>query len=126
MGLPAQASYSATKFAVRGFGEALRGELSPHRIGVTTAYPGLVRTSILESARVRGEDQEKLRTWLMGSVAPRTLAPEKCARRIVASIRRNRARVRITPATHFADWCKRLFPTATDRVVAALERARPS
>lgn len=126
LALPDQSSYSATKFALRGFGEALRGELAPHGIGVTTAYPGLVRTGILAASRVRGEDQESLRKWLQSSVAPRTLAPEKCARRIVDAIRRDRARVRITAGTHLADWSKRLFPTATDRIVAALQRARPS
>lgn len=126
LALPAQASYAATKFALRGFGEALRGELAPHGIGVTTVYPGLIRTNIVASARVRGEEQEKLREWLGGYVATRTLAPEKCARRIVGGIRRNRARVRITAAAHLADWSKRLFPTATDTVVAALQRARPS
>lgn len=125
LALPAQASYSATKFALRGFGEALRGELSPHRIGVTTVYPGLVKTNIVASSRVRGEDQENLRTWLAPYIASRTLAPEKCARRIVGGIRRNRARVRITTASHLADWSKRLLPTVTDTVVAFFTRVRP-
>ena len=125
LALPAQASYSATKFALRGFGEALRGELAPHRIGVTTVYPGLVRTRIVESSRVRGEDQESLRAWLAPYIDKRTMAPERCARRIVEAIRRNRARVRITGAAHLADWSKRLFPTATDSLVAVLQRNRP-
>jgi short-subunit dehydrogenase len=125
MAMPNQSTYSASKFALRGFGEALRGELAPHGIGVTTAYPGLVRTHIIEASRFHGEDQESLRSWLSGYVERRTLAPEKCARRMVRAIERNRARVRITASSYLADWLKRLLPTTTDTVLAAMQRNRP-
>lgn len=47
-----QAAYAASKFAVRGFTEALRHELTDNGIGVTSVYPGGIRTRIVESARV--------------------------------------------------------------------------
>ena len=46
IGLPTQSSYCATKFAVRGFSEALWAELRGSGIGVTTVHPGGVRTNI--------------------------------------------------------------------------------
>ena len=47
-----QTAYAASKFAVRGFGDALRQELAPLDIGVTTVHPGGIRTRIAEDARV--------------------------------------------------------------------------
>ncbi|HEU0128027.1 MAG TPA: SDR family oxidoreductase, partial [Pseudonocardiaceae bacterium] len=47
-----QAAYAASKFAVRGFTEALRHELADDGIGVTSVHPGGIRTRIVESARV--------------------------------------------------------------------------
>lgn len=36
--------YSASKFAVTGMTDALRQELAPHGVGVSTLYPGLTRS----------------------------------------------------------------------------------
>ena len=51
---PGQTAYAASKFAVRGFSESLRHELSGTRIGVTVVHPGGVATSIAKNARVAG------------------------------------------------------------------------
>ncbi|WP_439642101.1 SDR family NAD(P)-dependent oxidoreductase [Gemmatimonas sp.] len=47
-----QVAYAASKFAVRGFSEALRHELEGTRVGVTVVHPGGVRTNIADNARV--------------------------------------------------------------------------
>jgi NAD(P)-dependent dehydrogenase (short-subunit alcohol dehydrogenase family) len=41
-----QSAYVASKFALRGFSDVLRLELFDHGVGVTTVYPGGVRTLI--------------------------------------------------------------------------------
>ncbi|MBY0490366.1 MAG: SDR family oxidoreductase [Gemmatimonadaceae bacterium] len=46
-----QVAYAASKFAVRGFTEALRHELVGSTVGVTVVHPGGVRTNISERAR---------------------------------------------------------------------------
>jgi short-subunit dehydrogenase len=46
IGVPGRTAYSATKFAMGGFFEALRAELKPSGVSVTTAYPGVVATQI--------------------------------------------------------------------------------
>ena len=58
---PEQTAYSASKFAVRGFSEALRHELEGSGIGVTVVHPGGVATSIAENARIpAGATEEEI------------------------------------------------------------------
>jgi short-subunit dehydrogenase len=44
IGLPFQAYYSASKFALEGWAEALAWELKPHHVPVTLVEPGNFRT----------------------------------------------------------------------------------
>jgi NAD(P)-dependent dehydrogenase (short-subunit alcohol dehydrogenase family) len=50
---PAAGIYTCSKFAVRGLSEALRWSLAPHGIGVSVLCPGLVKSSIFESEKLR-------------------------------------------------------------------------
>ena len=49
IGVPYYATYSASKFAVRGFSEALRRELRPDGIHVVGVYPGGTATDMIEN-----------------------------------------------------------------------------
>jgi NAD(P)-dependent dehydrogenase (short-subunit alcohol dehydrogenase family) len=51
VGLPFQAFYTASKFAVEGYGEALAYEVAPFGIHVTMVQPGNVRTDFSDSRR---------------------------------------------------------------------------
>jgi NAD(P)-dependent dehydrogenase (short-subunit alcohol dehydrogenase family) len=51
--LPEYGVYTASKFAVVGLSESLRGDLAPHGIGVSVLCPGGVVTRIQESDRNR-------------------------------------------------------------------------
>ena len=105
-----QVAYSASKFAVRGFSEALRHELEGSPIGVTVVHPGGVRTSVDASAR---------RTGLSGAEADRQryistkllqLAPEAAAARIVRGILRREKRVLVGRDARQVASLQRLFP----------------
>jgi short-subunit dehydrogenase len=48
---PGQTACSASKFAVRGFSNALRFELAGSNVGMTVVHPGGVATKIAENAR---------------------------------------------------------------------------
>jgi NAD(P)-dependent dehydrogenase (short-subunit alcohol dehydrogenase family) len=51
IGLPFQAFYSASKFALEGYGESLAYEVAPFGITVTVVEPGNVKTDFTESRR---------------------------------------------------------------------------
>ncbi len=57
-GAPGSGSYNATKFALEGWGEALRYELAPFGVSVTLVEPGATESGFLDSrgrgARVGG------------------------------------------------------------------------
>src|SRR5271170_983203 len=58
---PGQTAYSASKFAVRGFSNALRHELVGSALGVTVVHPGGINTSIARNARVpKGVSAEEM------------------------------------------------------------------
>lgn len=54
MGMPYFSVYCASKFAIRGFSEALRRELRPDRIHVMAVYPGVTATDMTESVDLGG------------------------------------------------------------------------
>ena len=52
-GMPYETAYCASKFALRGFSEALRTEVMAEGIDVSTIFPGAVESEIWESAANR-------------------------------------------------------------------------
>src|SRR5687767_12973600 len=57
IGWPTQATYNATKFAVRGFTEALRHELRDTGVNAVSVQPGGVATNIVRNARFHVDDR---------------------------------------------------------------------
>ena len=56
IGIPFQAFYSASKFALEGLGEALAYEVAPFGVQVTLVEPGNVRTDFTASRRMAAAD----------------------------------------------------------------------
>lgn len=115
-----QTAYAASKFAVRGFGDALRQELAPHDVGVTTVHPGGIRTGIAESARVGGgvsAEEHALGRKAWQSLL--TIEPEAAARRIVDGAERRKPRVLIGASTYALDVVARAAPGSYGRLLAA-------
>ena len=114
-----QAAYAASKFAVRGFSEALRHELAEDGIGVTVVHPGGVATRIAESARtgsgVSIEEYERGREQFVKLLR---MPPEKAAARIVAAVERRRPRLLIGWTATVPDLLVRLLPGSYWKLVA--------
>jgi NADP-dependent 3-hydroxy acid dehydrogenase YdfG len=88
--LPNLSAYVATKFAVRGFSQALREELAPHKIGVTAICPGMINTAIVTSSRIAGKTSER-REMVTERFHKSGSPPEKVAAAILDSVRTNPA-----------------------------------
>jgi short-subunit dehydrogenase len=114
-GIPTQTSYCASKFAVRGFSEALWTELRPLGIGVTHVCPAGVRTGIASAARTEKREARELAERLIA----RGVTPEYAADKIVAAIRGNRMRLLISPTARAIDLVKRAAPAAVQRLIGA-------
>ncbi|MGF6113399.1 SDR family NAD(P)-dependent oxidoreductase [Pseudomonas frederiksbergensis] len=115
---PGQAAYSASKFAVRGFSNALRHELANTKVGVTVVHPGGVATSISSNAKVSAglteEQAEKGRRAMQKLLR---LQPEQASEIIVRGIEKRRARVLVGRDALIASWLERLMPVNYWRVM---------
>lgn len=106
-----QAAYAASKFAVRGFTEALRHEYEGTGLGVTLVYPGGVATAIARNARVpRGMDAREAAERLAAFERLLTLRPEVAAEAILRGIEARAPRVVIGADARRALLIQRLMP----------------
>lgn len=78
IGFPCFASYSASKFALRGFSEALRRELAGSGVGVTYVAPRFTRTAFNRSGVTRMADALKMNQDEPESVASSVIATIEC------------------------------------------------
>jgi NAD(P)-dependent dehydrogenase (short-subunit alcohol dehydrogenase family) len=116
---PEQVAYAASKFAVRGFSEALRHELEGSGVGVTVVHPGGVATSISEKARVPAgvsaeevaRRREKFRKLLR-------LPPEIAGETIVRGVERRKSRVLVGSDARLLSVIARLLPVSYWKVLA--------
>ena len=120
--VPTQAAYNASKFAVRGFTEALRQELAGTTVRAMCVHPGGIKTNIARNARfyrAPGGGGERNTSVSDFDKLARTTADDAAAV-IIESLRKGRERVLIGPDAHIIDWTQRLFPTAYTRILGAL------
>lgn len=98
--------YSATKFAVIGFSNALRLELADSNVYVTTINPGPIATTFFDKADPSGE--------YLKSVDKFVLQPDYVARRTVAILGKNKREVNMPFSMAAAHKFYTLFPKVAD------------
>ena len=127
--VPAQSAYNASKFAVRGFTDALRMELEIEDCGVscTTVHPGGIKTNIARNARM-DPSAEMLSGDAGGADAFDKIAmtsAKKAARQIIAAVEKNKRRALIGPDAKVIDLLSRLPASLYQRgLVAGASRRR--
>ncbi|WP_029431933.1 SDR family oxidoreductase [Blastococcus sp. URHD0036] len=118
-----QAAYSSSKFAVRGFTEALRHELAEDGVGVTSVHPGGIRTRIAETARVAsGVDAEEAAAGKADFAKLLTFPAEKAAALIVDAVEKRRPRLLIGISAKIPDVLVRVAPGGYGRLLAAVTK----
>ena len=118
---PGQTAYCASKFAVRGFSNALRHELQGTNVGMTVVHPGGVATGIVRHARLpAGTDPVEAAERARHSERLLRMPPEKAGEIIVKAVERERARVLVGSDAKLMAVLERLMPVGYWRLVGAL------
>jgi short-subunit dehydrogenase len=129
MAMPLSGCYNASKFAVRGYTEALRMELELVKapVSATCVHPGGVRTAIARSARLDPSGAE------ITAIAPEearrrfdklldATSAQSAARQILRAVQRNRRRVLVGRDARFGDKLVRLLGSWYQPLVMARSR----
>lgn len=112
--IPSRAEYSASKFALMGFSEALRAELAKDAIGVTVVSPGLTATRF---------EQNMLENAARHSLhAQRSMSAEKCAGLILNAVERRKHEVTLSMKGKLLVLINRIAPRFLDRKMAQFVR----
>ncbi|MCA9645636.1 MAG: SDR family oxidoreductase [Myxococcales bacterium] len=113
---PTMAVYSASKFGLRGYAQALRGELRQSGPSITIVYPGYVPTGLHEATRYHGAGVREL----IGALPQRLAAsPEQVATKILAATLAGQRELTLGPERLFV-WLQRLSPAGFERTANAL------
>lgn len=123
LAMPGQSAYNATKFAVRGFTEALREEMliAGHKVGVTSVHPGGIKTAIARSARVSDKEDQAATAKLFDEKLAR-MTPERAAEIIVKGITKNQARVLVGLDAHALHNFQKFTGSRYEDIVAVLSK----
>jgi NAD(P)-dependent dehydrogenase (short-subunit alcohol dehydrogenase family) len=112
--VPHFAPYSASKFALTGFSDAVRTELARDNIQVTTAAPGLMRTGSHVNAKFKGNHNAEFAWFSASAGAPLiSMDADRAARKILAACRRGQPSLTLTFAARGAIAGNALFPNLT-------------
>lgn len=112
-GLPLRTGYSASKFAMEGFLEALRVELLNDRIHVLSVRPGFTSSNIRSNALAAdGSTQEK---------SPlnegRIMSSEQVAARILKAVIARKRVLALTTQGKFTLYLNKFFPAFMDKII---------
>lgn len=124
LAVPGQSAYNSSKFAVRGYTEALRHENLGTSLKVTCVLPGGVKTGIMANSRIKidrlGSSQSKEEMIRFNTKVKTT--PEQAALRILKGVERDEPRVVIGWDAKLMDLVTRLFPRSYDRILGFRRR----
>lgn len=114
-GVPLRSGYSASKFALYGFFEALRAEEAGNGIRVTMVCPGFIHTNVSVSA-LKGDGSQHSR---MDPEVAAGMPAEECARQILRAVAQGREDVCIGAVREKGMvYLKRFFPGLLARMIA--------
>jgi NAD(P)-dependent dehydrogenase (short-subunit alcohol dehydrogenase family) len=124
--VPYQGAYSTSKFAVRGFTEALRQEMlmERHPVTVHCVHPGVVRTNFGTNMRTADTEDPEVAAKYFGRMA--LTSPGKAARVILRGAEKNRARILIGPDGRVMAAMPRLLGVRYADLMARAARLNPT
>lgn len=116
-----QVPYAASKFAVRGFTEALRHELEGSNVTVSCVHPGGIRTPIARHSRLgSGASAAKREENIARLERLARTPPEKAAAVILRGVERRSPRILIGVDAYQIDVLQRLRPASYWKTMARM------
>jgi short-subunit dehydrogenase len=112
-GLPSRSGYSASKFALQGWLEAIRTELLDSGVNVMWVSPGYTASNIRNAAL----DQNGNATGESFMDEAGMMTAEECAGHILRAIEKRKRTLVLTFTGKRAVFMNRFFPSLTDRMV---------
>jgi 3-oxoacyl-[acyl-carrier protein] reductase len=100
---PTMSTYSATKFAILGFTQALRGELAMHHIKVVALLPSLTDTDMARNLQ-----------WFRWIIP---MTPQQVATALISGLERGSTEILVGWQSYLAVWCDRLAPHLMERIL---------
>src|SRR5213594_2212968 len=124
--VPHMAPYSASKFALTGFSDAIRDELARDNIYVTTVAPGMMRTGSHVNAKFKGKHDIEFAWFAASAGAPLiSMNADRAARKILAACRRGQPSLTLTFAARLQIVANALFPNLTGYLMKFVNRLLP-
>src|SRR5579862_6207575 len=118
--------YSVGKFALSGFSEGIRSELTRDNVYVTTVYPGLMRTGSPRNADFKGNHRAEYTWFLLSDSAPGfSISADRAARQIVRACEYGSPQLVLGLPAKFAIKLNALFPGASSATSAVVSRVLP-
>ncbi|MEM9006080.1 MAG: SDR family NAD(P)-dependent oxidoreductase [Cyanobacteria bacterium P01_F01_bin.86] len=100
---PTMSTYSATKFALLGFTQALRSELAGHNVRVVSLLPTLTKTDMVNDF-----------DWFKWVVP---VTPEKVASALIRGLQQKSPDILVGWQSYATLWLNRLMPGVTEQLV---------
>lgn len=119
---PGSSAYNASKFAMRGFFNALRMELAGRGVSVTMIYPGYVITEF--AARVKDKHGNERGDKAAEMYKKSMMSAEACARITLRAVAKRKREVLMTVQAKIGRWVHLLLPGLLDRMVRKYRTGR--
>jgi short-subunit dehydrogenase len=118
LALPKQSAYNASKFAVRGYTEALRTEMAGTSVQVSCVHPGGIKTDITKNARMI-EGTASADNVQLKKDAEKLLktSSEDAAEIIISGIVKSKPRILVGTDAKILDVIVRLFPAKYTKIL---------
>jgi 3-oxoacyl-[acyl-carrier protein] reductase len=100
---PTMATYSATKFAILGFSQALRGELAAHNVRVVALLPTLTDTDMVRHLQ-----------WFRWIIP---VSSQQVAQALTAGLATGSNEILVGWQSHAAVWCNRIAPWLMEKLL---------
>lgn len=124
---PHMAPYSASKFALTGFSDAIRPELARDKIYVTTVTPGMMRTGSDVHAKFKGDHAAEFRWFRLANKLPfASISVERAARKILNACHRGKPTLVMPMTARFIIAANAMFPNLMGRVMRMVNRSLPT